>query len=400
MPIITCPKLAVGDGEFAGKERLIEMLYNALQVELATIPLYLFSMYSINITDGPKRIDGVNARSQIAVVVKQEMLHLALAGNLITSIQATGPKLYSKDVIPTYGGKEDTVLMSGIPLKLERCKKNALERFLQIEAPYEPMPILSPEDQSADLMGNITSNTLQRAMLIPEYHSIGEFYRDLEKQIEACPQLEFGHKDRQFSSADFFDDLMVQITDHEGAKKAVYTIINQGEGSIGYPEAHYQMFLELYQKRKAWECWPVIPDPSTKMYENNKYIYQLSLAFDAAYCYILITIEATWQTSERLRRRHLIGNIHPIMLDILNPLAYELVQQELESGQNAAPTFQYYETDVERNGENDVDKAGVELWKAIKKHLGCAMEDASPTQKTSLQVIMGVVERIPWQAAA
>jgi hypothetical protein len=66
-----------------------------------------------------------------AVVAQQEMLHLALVGNLITAIDS-GPKLYAKDVVPTYGGLDDTILSSDIPLKLERCEKSNLELFLRV----------------------------------------------------------------------------------------------------------------------------------------------------------------------------------------------------------------------------------------------------------------------------
>jgi hypothetical protein len=59
------------------------------------------------------------------------MLHLALAGNLLTSIES-GPQLYSVALLPTYGGPEDTILYSRIPLRLERCEKSNLECFLKV----------------------------------------------------------------------------------------------------------------------------------------------------------------------------------------------------------------------------------------------------------------------------
>ncbi|KAF9803149.1 hypothetical protein IEO21_09748 [Rhodonia placenta] len=385
-PIISCSKVTV-NGIFAGKPGLITMLRDALRVELTTIPLYLFSMYSIDLTkdDG----SGVRAKSQIAVVVKQEMLHMALAGNLITAIDTSGPTLYAKDYIPTYGGDTDTVLRTKIPLKLERCKKNALQRFLQIEAPYEPFPELSPEEESADLKPMVKRGTMHAEL--EEYNSIGEFYRDLEEQIKLSKdKIKFSNKERQFSGAEFFDGMMVQITDHAAAHQAIDTIINQGEGTVGYPEAHYQLFLELYQKRKTWTCWPVTASPSTEKYKGNEYIYQLSRAFDAAYCYLLVMIEAAWQTADSLRRRKLIRNIHPIMLDILNPLAGELVQQKLTDEENAAPTFNFYETSA---GENNTDKAGVELWGAIRTHLDAAIAAASVVQKRGLELVRFNIER-------
>jgi hypothetical protein len=59
------------------------------------------------------------------------MLHLALAGNLMTSIES-GPQLYSDETVPTYGGPDDVILKSGIPLRLEPCEKDNLECFLKV----------------------------------------------------------------------------------------------------------------------------------------------------------------------------------------------------------------------------------------------------------------------------
>lgn len=393
VPIISCLKLT-GNGTFEGKDHLVTMLRDALRIELTTIPLYLFSMYSIDITKDDE--PGVRAKSQIAVVVKQEMLHMALAGNLITAIDPSGPTLYAKDYIPTYGADTDTILLTKIPLKLERCKKNALQRFLQIEAPYEPFPTLTSVEESVNV-GPGSSPTFYTA-LAPEYNSIGEFYRDLEDQIKLSKdKIKFSKKEKQFSGADFFDGMLVQITDHATARQAIDTIISQGEGTVGYPEAHYQLFLELYEKRGTWTCWPVTSSPSTEKYKDHKYIYQLSLAFDAAYCYLLVMIEAAWRTADALRRRKLIRNIHPIMLDILNPLASELVQQKLTDGENAAPAFNFYETSA---GENNTDKAGVELWGAIKTHLDAAIAEASAVQKPGLELVRLNVERASYPPAA
>jgi hypothetical protein len=68
----------------------------------------------------------------LLVVVHQEMLHLALAGNLLRSIGESGPHLYSAAFLPTYGGAGDVILHSKISLKLECCGKGNLERFLKV----------------------------------------------------------------------------------------------------------------------------------------------------------------------------------------------------------------------------------------------------------------------------
>lgn len=68
---------------------------------------------------------------------------------------------------------------------------------------------------------------------------------------------------------------------------------------------------------------------------------QLSLAFDAAYCYMLQNIQEVWRTNDGRVRGILILNINIIMRRVLTPLAEILVQQPWEDGV-AAPCFNYY----------------------------------------------------------
>ncbi|KDQ52191.1 hypothetical protein JAAARDRAFT_491778 [Jaapia argillacea MUCL 33604] len=372
------------------KQGLVQMLEQAIRVELSTIPLYLYSMYSIKQDNGGP---GTQARAQIAVVVHQEMLHLALAGNLLTAVDE-GPILYDESVVPKYG-PGCTILYSKIPLILERCEKSNLECFIKIEAPYEAPPKLSAEDESADLAPRGRGEMKIQLGELEQYNSIGEFYRDLEKKIKQTGRyIRFRNYNKQFSGVDFFDAMMTRVKNQDTAYTALQTIIGQGEGAVGNEEAHYQMFLDLYRKRTDWTCWPVVESPTNEMYKNHPLILQLSLAFDAAYCYLLTTIEKTWQVEDPIVRRKLIGNNHAIMIDILNPISNILVQQELndDKKENAAPTFSFYPT----HAHGDTDLAAEELLKAIKDHLTAAMKYASGDLKEALMVISLSVNRIPW----
>lgn len=68
---------------------------------------------------------------------------------------------------------------------------------------------------------------------------------------------------------------------------------------------------------------------------------QLSLAFDAAYCYLLQCIQRVWRKSENPFRNVLFRNIHATMSSVLTPLAEILIKQPWNSGV-AAPCFNYY----------------------------------------------------------
>ncbi|TFK38750.1 ferritin-like-domain-containing protein [Crucibulum laeve] len=355
------------------KERLQNLLKTAVQIELSTIPV---------------------------TVVHQEMLHLALAGNIRTSIDA-GPKLYALDVIPTYGDN-NTILNSDIPLRLEKCGKGNLQCFLRIEAPYNPPVKLDTEQERADgevLTQSYAMMSSDDTHILDTYHSIGEFYRDVEDMIVHSDSfIDFGNEDKQFSEAEMFSGLMVTIKDQPSAHKALKIIVDQGEGSVGVEEAHYQMFLDLYRRREDWTCWPVIASPKTEMYVGHPFIKSLSEAFNAAYCYLLITIEKTWQTSDLFSRRKLIGNLHAVMIDILTPLADVLVQQPISRGgteiEHAAPTFEFYPTS--KLAATDINAAAKELFVAIGTHIDEALKATTEEWKDTLKRVKFAVGRVPW----
>ncbi|KAL4062658.1 hypothetical protein V8B97DRAFT_1031605 [Scleroderma yunnanense] len=95
------------------KNEITEMFHGAIHVGLSTIPLYpIYSIKGVrtDLTIPLGSIDGPRAKTKIAVVVRQEMLHLALAGNILTTIDSDF-RIYIKSDIPTYG-LDETILHS------------------------------------------------------------------------------------------------------------------------------------------------------------------------------------------------------------------------------------------------------------------------------------------------
>ncbi|KIJ65359.1 hypothetical protein HYDPIDRAFT_88696 [Hydnomerulius pinastri MD-312] len=367
-------KLPTHSERQAYKESLVTMLNTAIKVELSTIPV---------------------------VVVLQEMLHLSLSGNLLTSVHE-GPGLYSPQFIPTFG-EGATILYSKIPLRLEPCEKSNLQCFLSLEAPYEQPPKLTDKEESANI-GFTFHNAEPLEGILDDYHSIGEFYAALEKKIvESALHIDFKNKDLQFSPQEFFNDLMVQVVDQESAHKALKTIIDQGEGSVGIEEAHYQMFLDLYKERETWKCHPVPYSPTTKLYESNEYVHELALASNAVYCYLLITIQKTWQAADLVLRRALIGNTHALMLDIMQPLADVMVNTKFNNG-TAAPPFEFYPTkaaeDTTRTDVEKTDDAARELFQGMVEHLTKAIALAGEADKKILNLVLCNVNRGTWPVPA
>jgi hypothetical protein len=230
------------------REQLHRYLYAAMQLEHATIPVYLTALYSLK--------PGVNADAYhvLRVTVVEEMLHLTLAANLMN---ATGgsPDLTRPDFVPVYPAYlpdgETDFKVSRRPFSIE-----ALDTFLSIERPRK-----APDDTKRTLdRGRPARNRLGVSPNEPEmqFYSIGEFYHEI--------WLGLRHLDRELGSHLFCGDPAYQVTreyfysgggdvvpvvDLSSAKDAIDLISEQGEGFGGtiydaeHELAHYYRFEQL-----------------------------------------------------------------------------------------------------------------------------------------------------------
>ena len=255
---------------FSGKtevtpKNLGEAIQQAIEIEIATIPVYLFTYYSINRVPDQDAISGTLAQelarkgtptldankialrlsaeimvyankigATIMSVVMEEMLHMSLSSNLKQALIGQ-PVLVGKSpsVYPTcLPGHEPEFDINLAPFSLDQ-----LMTFLKIESP-DPLPEKTP---------------LVKA--IP-YKTIGQFYNMIEKCLEKYdkklkysterPQLvpgkryyatnnidtiyyDINHKP-QYMDADDSGDL-VHVVDLQSAKKAISQIVEQGEGN-------------------------------------------------------------------------------------------------------------------------------------------------------------------------
>ncbi|KAJ7777889.1 ferritin-like-domain-containing protein [Mycena maculata] len=135
-------------------------LHFAMAIELSTIPLYLYAMYSIklpaNKIKDPRFWDPVTGA--IRGIIAEEMLHLTLAGNVLKAVGGT-PKLYAQTyddvkIFPTY----NMVMPGRVPkleMKLRQAIKPNFDTFLGIELPQ------GRDDPPAGA---------------DEYHTLGQFY--------------------------------------------------------------------------------------------------------------------------------------------------------------------------------------------------------------------------------
>ena len=216
----------------------------AVELEHATLPSYLCALYSLDSDRNPDAVDVVGS------VFVEEMLHLALAANVLNAIGGR-PRLDKPDMLPEYPRTlphgDKAFQLSLLPFGMD-----AIEMFLQLERP-EP-PGAPPE---AD-----------------RYETIGQFYDAVEEGLRHLCRREgeravfTGDPARQVTTGPFAHTAgqLIAVDDLASALAALEEIVEEGEGTsrggdvwdgerdVLHPErdevAHYYRFEELRVGRK------------------------------------------------------------------------------------------------------------------------------------------------------
>ncbi|CAE7153234.1 unnamed protein product [Rhizoctonia solani] len=314
-------------------EELKKHCLTATILELHTIPIYLYSAYCI-------KSEAVATFRKIIGVVKQEMLHLGLAGNILAAIGGT-PTLYGLKSTPEYPCQ---IFYDPIDLHLMPPNQDAIESFVRLEAPTEV-----PDRP--------------RGNILPGYPSIGAFYESLKRGIktvhdqmakEGKALFDPQYTDRQFTPDDgSYGDEMTQIKTLDDALNAMELIIEQGEGTQvttpaapGQETSHWQIFQSLLGADIPH--YDTVQDPKVDDPSFSDNIKTAMRAFDAVYCYLLLSIENVWANVSEDNRNNLLSNIDSMMRGMLQPIAKFLVTQKVndtEGSKYAAPPFNFYNFD-------------------------------------------------------
>lgn len=215
----------------------------AIELEHSTIPPYMYALYSL------EPGSNIAASQVISSVFVEEMLHLALAANLLNAVGGA-PSLDKPELLPPY---PRTLPHSdgSIQIDLAPFGPAALEMFLAIEKPA----------------------TAQAEPQADGYQTIGQFYAAVETGIrDLCDALGeaavfCGDPTRQLHEMHFSSTAgnIVPVTDLASALVALKEIVEQGEGAartdawdgnkdVFHPQfdevAHYYRFIELEQGRR------------------------------------------------------------------------------------------------------------------------------------------------------
>lgn len=228
------------------KANLFTLLQTAIELEHATIPLYLTALYSIK--PGRNRHVADTLRS----VVMEEMVHMSAVCNILISIGGS-PQIDKPNFVPKYPGPLPGGLRKGFVAHLRKCSIRQLRDFMQIEEPRE-----LPEQQNGMLTGKTQAEQL----------TIGYLYDVMKtslRNLSSNGEITFGNVDRQVAGAHY--GVLTPVNSLQTAIENINLIVDEGEGctpkgskpmptdgqeaSNGLPElAHYYRFAEIVEGRR------------------------------------------------------------------------------------------------------------------------------------------------------
>jgi hypothetical protein len=209
----------------------------ALELEHATIPPYLYAMWSL----------GSGANSDLAGIfddiIGEEMRHMAMVANIINALGAT-PVVDSDSVIPHYPSVLPGSVESGIKVGLAPFSLNLVrDIFMVIEQPEDPLEFHA------------------LAAAADEPMTIGQFYGTIRQAIADLGDGALSSQPRNQITGGMVSNVVV-VTNVETATRAIDMIVEQGEGTDKSPSevfgdqlAHFYRFTEIVHGRK------LVPNP-------------------------------------------------------------------------------------------------------------------------------------------
>lgn len=312
-------------------EQLHEHLRLALRIELATIPPYLYAMYSIE----DQRSD---AALLIRSIVAEEMLHAALVANVI---QATGGQVRfdAEELIPRY----PMSLPHHVPpleLNLSPCSTTLVsDVFMVLEQPETHDAPAQPDS----------------------FESLGQFYHALENGIRSLSSETdlFAHPQAtsQLSNASFYSPVeyddessggLLLVNDVESAIRALEVIVHQGEGVSedrwADPDhrelTHYHKLMKIRDgESPLGTVIPLAVNPHTDRFPEE--IREAARLFNAAYRFLFLHLQRLY--TDQMEKAEDVGKLYGLMNVVLSETARWLTGQRLNDGTFAGPTFELFE---------------------------------------------------------
>ncbi len=321
-------------------------LQQAVELEHATLPLYLCALYSIK----PGR--NVEIANLIRSIVLEEMLHMGLACNLLISIGGS-PHINKPGFVPLFPGPLPGGLRGGLTVHLRRCSIEQIrDVFMSVEEPEETIEVV---DGSVEVWDPVERHAF----------TIGWFYDRIEHalaHLSHAGTLAFGNVAQQVQTR-IGTKQLYPIDSLETARGAIREIKHQGEGAgLLNPDvmrhsdelAHYYKFSEIVQgKRIVMNAagfsydgavipfdpdgvYPMMDDPDIARLQPGSHAYILSTQFNQTYQALLNALHQAFN-GEPASLGAAVGLMYS-----LNLAARQLMEipSGLGDGTTAGPSFQ------------------------------------------------------------
>ncbi len=362
---------------------LRDHLQTAVEVELSTIPLYLYTYYSINRTPtltikDENRANEINtfankAGGILMSVAVEEMLHLSLASNILKALGGS-PVIYDKS--PKNYPTNLLHHKDGFSIGLTKLTQSQLQKFMDVE---KPAPV--EEDPQGD-----------------QWETLGQFYEYIANLVKQTEEWDYSNPDNQlvdgrgyyapnnidtvyakdaaqssstvqYANSDDSGGLK-QIKNKEDALAAITEISEQGEGFrtdpthkyddpsheeeshwFKYSELNTKFFeLELTDEEKKQFIFNFPENPGNPENPNNvelpiKYQPVVDLC-DAVYSYLLWMTEMSFTLKGTAQSSMFYIGMHKGMIFILDKIIGGMrratYKDEKGNEWNLAPTFKNF----------------------------------------------------------
>jgi Ferritin-like len=238
------------------REQLVYLLTQACELEHGLMCEYLFAQWSLKRAVG----EGVSEQqlerilawdAAIEGVAIQEMLHLALAINLLCALGA--PPHFDRPNFPILAGWYPP----GVQIALVPFSEAALRHFVYLERP-ENMALDDAEGFAAlDHAEPLTDGRSLMAVQ-EDWATVGELYRGIELgfahlvERDGEDEVFIGGRRDQARWQAFHWPEITPVVDMPSAQAAIEHIVEQGEGVRGeWKTAHFGTFLNVLNEYRA-----------------------------------------------------------------------------------------------------------------------------------------------------
>jgi hypothetical protein len=235
------------------REELVYLLGEACELEHGLLCEYLYAQFSLKRSVGEgvtaEQLARIQAWELILIdVIKQEMLHLALATNILSALGAA----------PHFERPNFPILSRWYPpdvqIALVPFGERALRHFMFLERPEGMALRDAPGFGSVGPMQPLTVEDPQITAGPEEWHTVGHLYRGIEAGLAHLVNRDgeaavfIGPRKAQATTQVFEWSELTAVTDLASANAAIEVIVEQGEGARGdWVNSHFGKFVGILE---------------------------------------------------------------------------------------------------------------------------------------------------------